>query len=52
MRVAVVGEKDDVRIEVGNSGPAISGETLVELFEPLSEAPPTSGILVWVLACI
>jgi len=35
VRVAVVGEKDGVRIEVGSSGPAISGETLIELFEPL-----------------
>jgi len=35
VRVAVVGEKDGVRIEVGSSGPAISGETLVQLFEPL-----------------
>jgi signal transduction histidine kinase len=35
VRVAVVGEKTDVRIEVSNSGPAIDGETLMQLFEPL-----------------
>lgn len=35
VRVAVVGEDTDVRIEVSNSGPAIDKETLVELFEPL-----------------
>ena len=29
------GEETEVRIEVSNSGPAIDGETLVELFEPL-----------------
>ena len=35
VRVAVVGEKNDVRIEVSNSGRAINRETLDELFEPL-----------------
>ena len=35
VRVAVVGEKANVRIEVRNSGPAIDEETLVQLFEPL-----------------
>jgi signal transduction histidine kinase len=35
VRVAVVGEKTGVRIEVSNSGPAIEGETLMQLFEPL-----------------
>src|SRR5579864_1567356 len=35
VRVAVVGELTDVRIEVSNSGPAIDGETLAQLFEPL-----------------
>jgi signal transduction histidine kinase len=35
VRVAVVGEKTDVCIEVSNSGPAIDGKTLMQLFEPL-----------------
>jgi len=35
VRVAVVGRETDVHIEVSNNGPAIDGETLVELFEPL-----------------
>jgi len=35
VRVAVVGEKSDVRIRVSNSGPAIDGETMDQLFEPL-----------------
>jgi signal transduction histidine kinase len=35
VRVAVVGKKTDVRIEVSNSGPAIDGATLMQLFEPL-----------------
>jgi signal transduction histidine kinase len=35
VRVAVVGEKTDVRIEVSNSGPAIDRETLTQLFAPL-----------------
>jgi len=40
VRVAVVGETADVRIEVGNSGRAISAETLIELFEPLARGMP------------
>lgn len=35
VRVAVVGEQADVRIEVSNSGAAIDGETLMQLFQPL-----------------
>jgi signal transduction histidine kinase len=35
VRVAVVGEKTEVRIEVSNSGPAIDSDTLTQLFEPL-----------------
>lgn len=35
VRVAVVGEKRDLCIEVSNSGPAIDRETLMHLFEPL-----------------
>ena len=35
IRVGVVGEDTNLRIEVSNSGPAIDGETLVQLFEPL-----------------
>jgi signal transduction histidine kinase len=35
VRVAVVGGDTDLRIEVSNSGPAIDGEMLVHLFEPL-----------------
>ncbi len=35
VRIAVAGEKADVRIQISNSGPAIAGETLVELFDPL-----------------
>jgi len=35
VRIAVVGEMTDVRVEVSNSGPAIEEETLAQLFEPL-----------------
>jgi signal transduction histidine kinase len=35
VRVAVLGENTDVRIEVSNSGSALDGETLMQLFEPL-----------------
>ena len=35
VRIAVVGERADVRIEVSNSGPAIDKEVLGQLFEPL-----------------
>jgi signal transduction histidine kinase len=35
VRVGVVGEKTEVRIEVSNSGPRIDAETLGQLFEPL-----------------
>lgn len=35
VKVAVVGEEDELRIEVANSGPAIDRETLLHLFEPL-----------------
>jgi signal transduction histidine kinase len=35
VRVAVVGEKTDLRIEVSNSGFAIDREILLQLFEPL-----------------
>ena len=46
-----MGEKIDVRIEVSNSGPAIDGATLVQLFEPLKRGTANDGILVWALAC-
>jgi len=36
VRVSVVGEKTDLRIEVSNSGPAIDRKTLRQLFEPLT----------------
>jgi signal transduction histidine kinase len=39
VRVAVVGEKTDLRIEVSNSGSAIDREILVQLFEPLKRGP-------------
>ena len=35
VHVAVLGENTDVRIEVSNSGSALDGETLMQLFEPL-----------------
>ena len=35
VRIAVVGEDSELRIEVSNTGPAIDRETLVQLFEPL-----------------
>lgn len=35
VRIAVVGEMTEVRVEVSNSGPAIDEETLAQLFEPL-----------------
>jgi signal transduction histidine kinase len=35
VRVVVVGEQTDVRIEVSNSGAAINRETLMHLFQPL-----------------
>lgn len=52
VRVAVVGEKDGVRIEVGS--PAIGGETLVQLFEPLkrgaaNERHPVMGLGLFIV---
>ncbi|HLO64045.1 MAG TPA: HAMP domain-containing sensor histidine kinase [Azonexus sp.] len=35
IRIAVIGETDEVRIEVGNGGSAIDETTLAQLFEPL-----------------
>ena len=35
VRIAVIGEEAHVRVEVGNRGPALDSETLVEMFEPL-----------------
>jgi signal transduction histidine kinase len=35
IRVAVLGEDAEVRIEVANQGPAIDSATLLEIFEPL-----------------
>lgn len=35
VRVMVMGGDTDVRIEVSNNGPAVDGEALVQLFEPL-----------------
>jgi signal transduction histidine kinase len=35
VRVALLGEKTDVRIEVSNNGPVIEGDTLAQIFEPL-----------------
>jgi signal transduction histidine kinase len=43
VRIAVVGEKSDVRIEVRNSGPAIDGETLGQIFEPLKRGTTKKG---------
>ena len=54
VRVAVVGEMTDVRIEVSNSGPAIDGETLAQLFEPLqrgtaNERHPGMGLGLYIV---
>jgi signal transduction histidine kinase len=54
IRVAVVGELTDVRIEVSNSGPAIDGETLAQLFEPLqrgtaNERHPGMGLGLYIV---
>jgi len=47
VRVAVVGGKEGVRIEVTNSGPAIDAATSREMFEPLKRGParkPDAGL--------
>lgn len=54
VRVAVVGAETDVRIEVSNSGPAIDGETLVQMFEPLkrgttNERHPGMGLGLYIV---
>ncbi len=54
VRVAVVGEKTDVCIEVTNSGPAIERETLMQLFEPLKRGTdngrhPGSGLGLYIV---
>jgi signal transduction histidine kinase len=54
VRVAVVGGDTDVRIEVSNSGPAIDGGTLVQLFEPLkrgtaNERRPGMGLGLYIV---
>ena len=54
VRVAVVGEKTGLRIEVSNRGPAIPGETFVQLFEPLrrgsdSERHPGMGLGLYIV---
>lgn len=54
VRVAVVGEKTDVRIQVSNSGPAIDAETLMQLFEPLKRGeadgrPPGMGLGLYIV---
>lgn len=41
VRVAVVGENTDVRIEVSNNGSALDEETLMQLFEPLKRGMAT-----------
>jgi len=54
VRVAVVGEKTEVRIEIGNSGPPIDRDTLIQLFEPLkrgiaSERHPGMGLGLYIV---
>jgi len=41
VRVAVVGEPNDVRIDVSNVGPPVDSETLNQLFEPLKRGAAT-----------
>ena len=54
VRVAVVGEQTEVRIEIGNSGPPIDRDTLIQLFEPLkrgiaSERHPGMGLGLYIV---
>jgi len=54
VRVVVAGDMADVRIEVGNSGPAIGGDTLPKLFEPLkrgavNERHPGMGLGLYIV---
>ena len=54
VRVAVLGEKTEVRIEVANSGPAIDSDTLIQLFEPLkrgiaNERHPGMGLGLYIV---
>jgi signal transduction histidine kinase len=54
VRVTMVGEKTEVRIEVSNSGSAIDGETLARLFEPLkrgtaNERHPGMGLGLYIV---
>ena len=54
VRVAVIGDTTDVRIEVSNRGPAIEGETLARLFEPLqrgtaNERHPGMGLGLYIV---
>jgi signal transduction histidine kinase len=39
VRVEVIGDEADVRIEVSNSGSAVDPATLMQLFEPLKRGP-------------
>ncbi|HYQ92252.1 MAG TPA: HAMP domain-containing sensor histidine kinase, partial [Candidatus Competibacteraceae bacterium] len=39
VRVAVIGEEADLRLEVRNAGPAIEPSTLDQIFEPLKRGP-------------
>jgi signal transduction histidine kinase len=39
VRVVLAGEETDVRIEVSNSGPAIEGSALDQIFDPLKRGP-------------
>ena len=39
VRVVLTGEETDVRIEVSNSGPAIEGSALDQIFDPLKRGP-------------
>ena len=52
VRVAVVGEKTGVRIDVTTAVPQSMGRLSSSSLSPLSGAPLTNGILAWVLACI
>jgi signal transduction histidine kinase len=54
VRVTVVGGDTELRIEVSNSGPAIDGETLIQLFEPLkrganNERHPGMGLGLYIV---
>lgn len=54
VRVAVTGEPAEVRIEVGNSGPALDTHILRQLFEPLkrgatSERHPGMGLGLYIV---